>query len=183
MNTTLINTLWSLAVRRGRLLLVVADGREKQKITDLITALLRRDSLYTIAAGDWLPGYGLARMLRCREVKLAHRLERGRLERPFSCRQLMRLLAAAASDGKPMLILDFLNLFYDAAIPLTLRCEMLNACCWHLQRLARANPVTVTVQQEAIADYRYFYPYLAGIATETLQPASAAQDVSQPRLF
>jgi hypothetical protein len=183
MKTTLLDTLWSLAVRRGRLLLIVTDGCEKQKITDLITTLIRRDSLYMIAAGDWLPGYGLARMLRCREVRLADRLERGRLERPFTCRQLMRLLAAAAPDGKPMLILDFLNLFYDAAIPLPLRCEMLNACCWHLQRLARANPVTVTVQQEAIADYRYFYPFLAGIATETLQPAPAVQDVSERGLF
>jgi hypothetical protein len=178
----LIDTLWSLAVRRGRLLLVVTDGREKQKITDLITALMRRDSLYTIAAGDWLPGYGLARMLRCREVRLAHRLERGRLERPFDCRQLLRLLAKAAPDGKPMLILDFLNTFYDSAMPLTLRCELLNACCWHLQRLARTNSVAVIVQQEALADYRYFYPFLAGVAHETLKPALAAPEVAQPRL-
>jgi hypothetical protein len=179
----LIDTLCSLAVRPGHLLLVAADDREKQKATELITAMLRRKSLYTIAAGDWLPGYGLARMLRSRKAWPAQEAACGRVARPFTCRQLAGLLAEAAPDGRPLLVLDLLNTFYDAGISLSVRADILTECCRHLQRLSRTNPVVVIVQQEAIDDYHYFYPFLAGIAHETLQPVCTARQVAQLALL
>lgn len=174
---------WALAVRSACLLLVVTAGKEKEKITELITALTLRGSLYTIAAGEWLPGYGLARAIRRRTVMLAETLERGRLARPFTCYQLVDLLADAALDGDPILILDFLHTFYDSDISLAVRFRVLRECCQHLQRLSRTQPVAVIVRQEPVTDFQYFYPFLAQIADEILQPALEAQEISQHKLF
>lgn len=173
----------ALAVPSGRLLLVVTVGKERGKVTELVARLALRGPIYVAAGSDWLPGDRLTRAIRRRTMDVEQTLEQIQLARAFTCYQLVDLLAEIPSDHHPLLVLDFLHTLFNADIPLRTRFRTLKECCRHLQRLSQYKPVAIIIQQMPVADYQYFYPFLAAIANEILLPETEPEGASQLDLF
>ena len=163
--------------------LVITDRHEQQKIVELIAASALRGSLYIIAGSEWLPSYRVAHSIRRSTVEFERVLNNVRLARAFTCYQLLDLIAAAPTDGVPVLVLDFLHTFFSPDIPLPVRLRTLRECCHHLRGLSHHQPVTVFALREPIKDYEILYPIIAASAGEVLQPAAEDTTTWQPALL
>ncbi len=167
-----------------RLLLVEAEGRLSEGITELFASLALRGPFYAIAGGEWLPTYALACSLRHRTVAIHDILRRIRLARPFTCYQLLDLLADIRPDRDPVLVLDFLHHFYNPDIPIEVRQRVLGQCCRCLERLALIRPLLVFVQALDTDEYRGFFPLVERTADEVVQAAGLEPiNALQPALF
>ena len=176
---------WLAPFQPGRLLLVKTPDRAPKAITQLIVQWALRGPFYLIAAGEWLPHHDELRYAVFRyTVAFDEVLNNLTLSRPFTCLQLLDLLAEANAQNKPILILDFLHLFFDADVDLSLRESTLEQCCQHTKRLSSFHPAVVLVPDLNIEDYRRFFPLIASVADEIVEagqkPAVAA---SQGLLF
>ena len=157
-------------VMEPRLLLIVLAGKEHESITELIAALALRDAFDLIAAGEWLPDQNrLRRTLRRHTVAVKETLDHPILARPFTCFQLRDQLERASSQNHLILILDFLHLFYNPDIDLSLRQRILEQCCQHLGRLSRSKRVIVLVQHLSVDEYQQFFSMIASVADEILE--------------
>ena len=166
-----------------RLTLVVADRYERENITELIAALCLRGPLYVLAGSDWLPGYGLTRLIRHRTHEVRQTLKHVRMARAFTCYQLLDLIADIRPDDEPLLILDFLNTFLNDDIPLPVRFRVLRQCCGHLQRLAFRKPVVVLVQERPIEDYAFFQTSLHRMRMKSCASKRSRSGSAKPALF
>lgn len=166
-----------------RLTLVVTERYERQHITELMAALCLRGPLYVLAGSDWLPSYGLTRLIRHRTHEVRQTLKHVRMARAFTCCQLLDLIANIRPDDEPLLILDFLNTFQDDDIPLPVRFRVLRQCCGHLQRLAFRKPVIIFVQGLKIESDEAFLSILAQNADEVLHIEAEPERVCQGALF
>jgi hypothetical protein len=176
---------WLKPYRPGQLLLVKTPGRERDAIVELITQWVLRGPLYLIAAGEWMPPHDDLRYAVYRYTPAFDEvLDNLILARPFTCLQLLDLLVEANGQNKPVLILDYLHLFYNADVDLSLRYSTLEKCCQYTRHLSFSNPVIVLVPYLNVEDYRRFFPFVASIADETIeirkQPSS---EVVQGSLF
>jgi len=181
-----MNALLNLPVHlhlSRRLTLVVTERYERENITELIAALCLRGPLYVLAGSDWLPGYGLTRLLRHRTPEVKQTLNHIHMARAFTCYQLLDLITNIRPDDEPLLILDFLNTFLNDDFPLAVRFRVLRQCCGHLQRLAFRKLVAVLVQEQPIEDYAKLYGILAQNADEVLHIEAEPERVCQPALF
>lgn len=161
---------WLRPYRKGQLLLVKTSDRDHDAILELITQWVLCSSFYLIAAGEWLPDQDDLRYAIYRHtVAVDKTLERLILSRPFTCLQLLDLLMEAEQQNKPVLILDFLHLFYDADVDLALRYSTLEQCCQYTKRLSFSTPVAALVPDLDIEDYRRFFPLIASVADEILE--------------
>ena len=181
-----MNALLNLPTRipySRRMVLVVIAGHERENITELIAAFSLRGPLYVVAGSDWVPSYGLTRLIRHRTHEVKQTLQRVRVARAFTCYQLLDLVASIRPDDEPLLLLDFLNTFHNDDIPLPVRFRILRQCCGHLQRLAFRKPVAVLIQELPTEDYAAFYTILAQSADEVLREEGKQERVCQPGLF
>ena len=167
---------WLKPYRFGQLLLIKTPGSQHEKITELLAEWVLRGPFYLIAAGEWMPAHDDLRYAVYRHtVNFDKALDRLILSRPFTCLQLLDLLIEADQQNKPVLILDFLHLFYDADVDLSLRESTLDGCCQYAKRLSCSNPVVVQVPTLNVEEYRRFFPFIASIADEMIEvqePAS-----------
>jgi hypothetical protein len=181
-----MNALLNLRVHlhpSRRLTLVIAERYERQNITELITALCLRGPLHVLAGSDWLPSYGLTRLIRHQTHEVKQTLKHVRMARAFTCYQLLDLIANIRPDDEPLLILDFLNTFQDDDIPLPVRFRVLRQCCAHLQRLAFRKPVVIFAQGLKTENDEAFFSILAQNADEVLRIEAEPERVRQPVLF
>ena len=181
-----MNALLNLPVHlhpSRRLTVAITERYERENITGLIAALCLRGPLYVLAGSDWLPGYGLTRLIRRRTPEVKQTLKHVRMARAFTCYQLLDLIAGIRPDEEPLLILDFLNTFHNDDIPLPVRFRVLRQCCGYLQSLAFRKPVAVLVQEWQAEDYGAFLSILVGSADEVLHIESEPARVGQPALF
>jgi hypothetical protein len=161
---------WLQPYRLGQLLLIKTPGQKREKITELITEWVLRGPFYLIAAGEWMPDHDDLRYAVYRHtVNFDKALDNLILARPFTCLQLLDLLIEADRQNKPVLILDFLHLFYDADVDLSLRESALEQCCQYTKRLSFSNPVVVHVPSLAVEEYQRFFPFIASIADEMIE--------------
>jgi hypothetical protein len=169
----------------GQLLLIKTVDRAKESILELITQWILRDTFYLIAAGEWLPDHDDLRYSVYKYTPAFDEvLDRLILSRPFTCLQLLDLLIEADRQNKPVLILDFLHLFYDQDVDLSLRFSTLEQCCQYTRRLSFSKSVVLLVPSLAIEDYRRFFPLVASIADEIIESENPpSQEASQGRLF
>lgn len=176
---------WLVPHRQGQLLLVKTADRAREAITELIAQWILRSPFYLIAAGEWLPDHDELRYSLYRHTAAFDSvLDTLILSRPFTCLQLLDLLMEAEGQHKPVLILDFLHLFYDADVDLSLRYFTLEKCCQYTKRLSFSSPVAMIVPNLEIEDYRRFFPFVASIADEIMETAESPSLVaSQGRLF
>ena len=166
------------------MLLVETEGRPSEGITELFAALALRGPFYAIAGGEWLPTYALVRSLRRRTAAIHDILGRIRLARPFTCYQVLDLLADIRPERDPVLVLDFLHHFHNSDLDLNVRQRVLEQCCRHLERLSLMRPLLVFVQVLDSDEYRSFFPLVAQAADEVLQAAeSEPAEALQPVLF
>ena len=176
---------WLRPYHNGQLLLVKTPDRDHDAILELITQWVLRSSFYLIAAGEWLPDHDDLRYSVYRyTVAVDETLENLILSRPFTCLQLLDLLAEAEGQHKPVLILDFLHLFYDADVDLTLRYSTLEECCQYTKQLSFSTPVAVLVPDLDIEEYRRFFPFVAAVADEIIEAGKRpAAEAVQGSLF
>ena len=161
---------WAGSYRPGYLLLVKTAGPEHKKIMELITEWVLRGTFYLIAGGEWLPNhdevrYSVYRHTTAIEETLNHLI----LARPFTCFQLLDLLTEAGRQNKPVLLLDFLHLFHDADIELSVRDRVLAQACQAIKQLSLSQPVVVLVPTLSTDAYRQFFPVLAAVVDEILE--------------
>lgn len=156
--------------RQGYLLLVKTAGRERDVITELVTQWVLRGAFYLIAAGEWLPDHDDLRYSVYRyTTEIEETLSNLVLARPFTCFQLLDLLMEAEEQHRPVLILDFLHLFQDVDIELSLRQRVLEQCCHYTRRLSLSTLVAVLVPDGPTETYQRFFPILAALADEILE--------------
>lgn len=169
----------------GQLLLIKTVDRAKEEILELITQWVLRDTFYLIAAGEWLPDHDDLRYSVYKYTSAFDEvLDRLILSRPFTCLQLLDSLVEAERQNRPVLILDFLHLFYDQDVDLALRSSTLEQCCQYTRRLSLSKPVVLLVPSLAIDDYRRFFPLVASIADEIIEFENPpSPEASQGLLF
>jgi hypothetical protein len=109
---------------------------------ELANRLAQRGPLCVVDGGNRLDIYGLARKARRDSPNLNGVLERIRVARAFSCRQMTALLDATPG-GTPLLVFDLLVTFYDEDEALDERKRLLGQCLRRLQRLSLSGPVVV----------------------------------------
>ena len=179
------NAHWLKPYRFGQLLLIKTIDSAHKEITEIIARWVLRGPFYLIAAGEWLPDhddlrYAVYRYTSAFEGILNDLI----LSRPFTCLQLLDLLIEADGQNKPVLILDFLHLFYDADVDLSLRYSTLEQCCQYTKRLSFSCPVVVIVPSLGIEDYKRFFPFIASIADEMIEPKQpSSAEATQGLLF
>jgi hypothetical protein len=173
----------SLMFQPRHLLLIEIVGSQHRRITELIAALALRGPLYTIAGSDWVPSYGLARLLRHKTVEVKCLLDRTRLARAFTCYQMLDLLAGTRPDANPVVVLDFLHTFHSPDIPLYVRLRVLKQCCRHLERLSYYEPVAILIQQTKVEDYQQLHSIVSRVADEIFQTDEVHEETFQPALF
>ena len=103
--------------------------------------------------------------------------------RASTCYRLLYSLANIPSNGEPILVIDFLHIFYDADIPLRVRLYKLRECCRHLKRLALYRPVVVMTQTVQTEEYEKFFPALGSIADKIFTLENELEQIRQPVLF
>ena len=96
-----------------RLTLAVTERYERQNITELIAALCLRGPLYVMAGSDWLPSYGLTRLIRHRTHEVKQTLNHIRMARAFTCYQLLDLIANIRPDDEPLIDPGFPEYFSE----------------------------------------------------------------------
>jgi hypothetical protein len=164
----------------GYLLLVKTAGKERKVITELIAQWVLRGAFYLIAAGEWLPDHADLRYSVYRyTTAIEETLNNLILARPFTCFQLLDLLMEANRQNKPVLILDFLHLFHDDDVELSIRQRILEGCCQYTKLLSRSSLVAVLVPTMSTEVYRQFFPVLAALADEILE----TEKVKEPELI
>ena len=171
--------------RRGYLLLVKTAGRKREIVTELIVQWALRGAFYLIAAGEWLPDHDDVRYaVYWYTTAIEETLDNLTLARPFTCFQLLDLLMEAGKQHKPVLILDFLHLFHDDDIELSLRQRILEGCCQSTERLSMTSRVAVLVPTISTEAYQRFFPLLAAVADEILETEKAKEtEITQGTLF
>jgi hypothetical protein len=80
-------------------------------------------------------------------------------------------------------VLNLLDNFYDADIPLPVRLRVLDQCKGHLQRLSVYKPVAVMIREAPAVEYPQFLALLSAIADEIIQPGTEPDEFTQPTLF
>ena len=154
----------------GQLLLVKTLDQQHEAIKELITQWVLRGPVYLIAAGEWMPQHDELRYSVYKHtVAFNEALDQLILSRPFTCLQLLDLLMEANQQSNPVLILDFLHLFYNPDVDLSLRQSTLEQCCQYLKRLSLSNAVAVLVPDMVGEEYRRFFPLVASIADEIIE--------------
>jgi len=154
----------------GHFLLVKTANQEHEIITELITQWVLRGTFYLIAGGEWLPDHDDLRYSVYRyTTNIEETLNNLTLARPFTCFQLLDLLMEAGRHHKPILILDFLHLFHDEDVELSLRHRVLDQCCQYTKRLSLSSLVAVLVPTLSTETYQRFFPVLAAVADEILE--------------
>lgn len=172
---------WLQPYHLGQLLLVKTTDRDPKAIIELITHWVLRGSFYLIAAGEWLPHHDDLRYSIYRYTSaIDDALENLILARPFTCYQLLDLLMEVDKYNKPVLILDYLHLFYDPNVDLSLRDSVLEKCCHYVRRLSFSTQVALLVQELCMDEFRRFFPIVAAMTDEIIEseknpPSQASQ--------
>lgn len=176
---------WIRPSQFGPLLLFETAGKERERITELITQWVLRGSFHLIAGSNCIPAYDdLQYSVSLYTSAFNETLDNMTIGRARTCFQLLDLLREADKQNKPVLILDFLHNFYNQDLKLSLRGYMLEQCCRYIKRLSLCNPVAILVPKLKTEDYKRFFPLLAGIADEILsKEESFPLQASQGSLF
>jgi hypothetical protein len=178
----LLKSPTDLNCSRGVMLVLIEDEAHRV-LTELIASLLLQAPLFVIAGGGWLPALELARIIRRNTLNIRPVLNRLYTTRASTCHQLFDSLADRRSNGEPILVLDFLDTFYDPNISLSVRLLRLRQCYPELQRLAFYRPVIVITRDAHVENGDGFISSLTSVADKTLSLESEIELVKQPAFF
>ena len=111
-----------------------------------LAALALRGPYRIIDAGGHLDPHGLARAVHAQGGDPDAALSRVYISRSFTCHQLAANLIKVEPSPSPLVVLGFLATFQDESVPLYERKKLFTICLPILNRIARSNPVLVTVK-------------------------------------
>ena len=171
-----------LTKKRGLSLILTGDRAHKSK-TELIAHLILSGPLFVISGDEWLPAFSLPRMIRQQTTQVKQVMSHLYTARASTCYRLLDSLSSIAPAREPILVLEFLNTFYDADIPLRTRLFKLRECCRELKRLSLHRPVIVMTRRMETEEFEKFMPALDSIADRTLTLGPEIEPITQPTLF
>jgi hypothetical protein len=170
-------------VRKRSLTLILTQDSARKSKTELIASLILYGPLFVISGDEWLPSFALARILRERTTEIKEILGGLYTVRASTCYRLFDSLAGIPLKGEPILLMDFLQTFYDPDIPLRVRLFKLRECCRELKRLSVYRPVIVLTQERQDEDYEKFIPALWSITDRTITLDLELEPAQQPAFF
>jgi hypothetical protein len=138
----------------GRVLVLAAAHAAGASMLELAARLAQRGPLCVLDGGNRFNAYIVARRLRrlyaagsaAGQMDLPQVLGRIRVARAFTCYQMTAMLEQAPESASPVLVVDFLNTFYDESVPLAERRRLLEICLGHLERLSQPAAVVVSLR-------------------------------------
>jgi hypothetical protein len=168
--------------KRGLVLILTRDRARKSK-TDLIARLILNGPLFVVSGDEWLPAFGLPRLIREQTTAVREIMNRLYTVRASTCHRLFDSLANISPKGETILVMDFLHTFYDTDIPLRTRLFRLRECCRELERLAFNRPVLVMTQEIEDEEHKNFIPALYPIMDKIFTLEPEREQIEQPSLF
>ncbi len=159
--------------------------RVYQQLFVICAGLAQRGPVLVLDGNNCFDAYQVALLLRQHHADVSASLERLRVARAFTCYQMVALIREACLQqlaqvgSQPVLVLDFLAMFRDEAIPLSERRRLLKACVPDLRSLSQRAPVLVCTRP---ADESDLLETLLGAADE-VQSFAPAPEAPVLRLF
>jgi hypothetical protein len=176
------NLATELIQNRGLKLILTKDNARKSK-SCLIATMILSSPLFIVTANEWVPAYGLTRVVRKETTNVSQAFARLQLTRASTCYRLFDSLTNMPKEGEPILVLEFLHTFYDTDIPLRVRFFKLRECCSHLKYLARCRPVILMTHEIQTEDYEKFIPALRSVANKIVYLEPELEQDAEPVLF
>jgi hypothetical protein len=170
-----------LNLKPGKWMLVVADRPAHSLLLTVAARLAERGPLTILDGGNLSDVHAMARTANWS----ADVLERIYISRAFTCHQMASMLEAARTGAAPILLLDFLNTFYDQNVPFFDRRHLLGRCLRQIDFLGRGAGLVVTASPppQKAGDSLGLFRLVVANAPEVLAPESPAPAVRQERLF
>jgi hypothetical protein len=122
----------------------------EQLVLEVIAQLARRGPVQVIVGANRFDAHYLARIIRRHTVHLDQTLEHIQQARPFTCYQMIKLLAETHTTI-PLVVSDMLTTFYDESISETESIRLTKIAAGHLERLGQGAPVLATLRLPLIA--------------------------------
>ena len=122
-------------------MLLVGPHSVSSTILTSLVHLAHRRPLTVLDCGHQFDSTVVARIARGR-VELVDRIQ---IQRAFMCEDATNLLKRTPTGSGPILILDFLNSFYDENVQIKRRRFLLEQCIQQLGRLSRGPGLAVSV--------------------------------------
>ena len=180
-----IITLTTAAGEKPGITLILTKDSARQQVTELIANQVLRGPLFSISASEWFPSFILSRNIRRQGVNTGEITGRLRLARASTCHRLLDILSDLPSGSETILVIDFMDNFYDPDVPLSTRFFEFRQCCRRLKQSSFVHPIIVVMQEVFTEDYERFSPILHGIVDRTLylEPEAGPRPVTQASLF
>src|SRR5690242_20413710 len=166
MNTTSLPQLpFPLSVESNELLVVITESRQRRGLTELIAQLALRGPFQMIAGGQWVPDQDdLYTVLKQYTTHPEDALTNLSQRRPETHLKMVNMITEIGERNDPLLILDFLHLFYTDDMDISRRQSMVQNCCELLQKAKLARPIVVFMQEEPKEDYELLHTSVVSIA-------------------
>ncbi len=132
---------------RACLVLIIVPKPTHAEMLTLTARLALNGNVCVLDGGNSFDAYAVARRLRSFTPQVEATLTRIRIQRAFTCYQLLTLLEETPSTLIPTLVLDALTTFHDESVALSERIRLLRACTQHLKRLSQTGPVVVCARR------------------------------------
>jgi hypothetical protein len=129
-----------------RLAVIIAPQAGHSFMLDLAARLALHGPLRVLDGGNQFNAYPVARAIRHHTADLTRILQGIHMARAFTCYQMSSLIADAADEHTPTLVLDLLATFYDEDVTLAESRRLLSTCLVRLKHLAHVAPVVVGVK-------------------------------------
>ena len=122
----------------ARLVLVAAPRAARLQMLALAARLALAGPLRVLDGGNSFDAFAVARHLRGHTPRVEPVLDRIRIQRAFTCYQLLTLLNETPPAPEPTLVLDMLATFQDESVYLAERRRLLGECALRLRFLSLA---------------------------------------------
>lgn len=129
-----------------RMSLVILPRGTARLLLELVARVARRAPLRVLDGGNCFNAYIVARELARHTSDVEAALQRIQVARAFTCYQVLTLLEETPADGRPTLVLQILDTFYDESVALLERERLLAQSMLELQRLCRSASVGVSAR-------------------------------------
>lgn len=162
-------------------LLLVGPRSTRTTMMALIARLAEQGTVRVLDSGNQFDGYRISRLLAGRMLPL----RRISISRMFTCHQVLASLERTDHSPAPFVVLDFLHTFYDESISLAERCNLLEHCLPHLDRLSTLSGGAVSIHRPAVASAGAdtLFGILKAAAPEVLTQEMPVQARPPLRLF
>lgn len=130
----------------ARLALVTAPKAARAQMLMLAARLALAGPLRVLDGGNSFDAYAVARALRAHTPRVEPVLARIRIQRAFTCYQMLTLLNETPPADSPTLVMDMLSTFQDESVSLAERRRLLGECTLRLRFLSGSAAVVASAR-------------------------------------